>query len=65
MIQQIHFVAQLKKIDVNSNATNAGNNDQSMPVLTSLEKNEKSEIKFLSRNCNSTIRNGKLSKRES
>ena len=65
MIQQIDFVAQLKKIDANSNATNAGNNDQSMPVLTSLEKNEKSEIKFLSRNCNSSIRNGKLSKRES
>ena len=55
MIQQIDFVAQLKKIDANGNATNAGNNDQSMPVLTSLEKNEKSEITFLSRNCNSTI----------
>ena len=55
MIQQIDFVAQLKKIDANRNATNAGNNDQSMPVLTSLEKNEKSEITFLSRNCNSTI----------
>ena len=55
MIQQIDFVVQLKKIDANGNATNAGNNDQSMPVLTSLEKNEKSEITFLSRNCNSTI----------
>ena len=55
MIQQTDFVAQLKKIDANGNATNAGNNDQSMPVLTSLEKNEKSEITFLSRNCNSTI----------
>ena len=55
MIQQIDFVAQLKKIDANGNATNAGNNDQSMPVLTSLEKNEKSEITFLSRNCNSTV----------
>ena len=55
MIQQIDFVAQLKKIDANGNATNAGNNDQSMPVLTSLEKNEKSEITFLSKNCNSTI----------
>ena len=55
MIQQIDFVAQLKKIDANGNATNAGNNDQYMPVLTSLEKNEKSEITFLSRNCNSTI----------
>ena len=55
MIQQIDFVAQLKKIDANGNATNAGNNDQSIPVLTSLEKNEKSEITFLSRNCNSTI----------
>ena len=55
MIQQIDFVAQLKKIDANGNATNAGNNDQSMPVLTSLEKNEKCAITFLSRNCNSTI----------
>ena len=55
MIQQIDFVAQLKKIDANGNATNAGNNDQSMPVLASLEKNEKSEITFLSKNCNSTI----------
>ena len=32
--QQIEFVGQLKKTDANGNATDAGNNDESMFVLT-------------------------------
>ena len=37
-IQQIDFAGQLKKLDVNGNATDAGT-DQPMLVLTNLEKN--------------------------
>ena len=37
-IKQIEFVRQLKKLDANGNATDAGNNDESMFVLTILEK---------------------------
>ena len=47
-IQQIEFVGQLKKLDVNGNATDAGN-DQPMLVLTNLEKNKKNEVKIFSR----------------
>ena len=36
-IQQIEFVRQLKKLDDNNNATDAAN-DQSMFILTILEK---------------------------
>ena len=37
-IQQIEFIGQLKKLDVNNNAADASN-DRSMFVLTILEKN--------------------------
>ena len=41
-IQQIVFIEQLKKIDVNGNATNSGKN-QSMIVLTILKKLKKQD----------------------
>ena len=37
-IEQIKIVAQLKKLDPDGDATDAGNNDKSMFVLTTLEK---------------------------
>ena len=37
-VQQIKFVGQLKNLDDDGNATNAGDNDQSMIVLIILEK---------------------------
>ena len=36
----------LKKLDAEYNATNAGDNDQSMFVLTTLEKIEETRLKF-------------------
>ena len=39
--------------------------DQSMLVLTILEKNYRNEINIFSRKCNSIINNGKLSRSES
>ena len=39
-IEQIEFVEQLKELDANDNATDVGNN-QSMLVLTILEKKKK------------------------
>ena len=37
-IQQIECVWQIKKLDAEDNATDGGNNDQSMFVLTTLQK---------------------------
>ena len=45
-IQQIKFVGQLKKLDANDNPTDAGNNHQSMFVLTILEKMIETKLKF-------------------
>ena len=39
-IEQVEFVEQLKELDANDNATDVGNN-QSMLVLTILEKKKK------------------------
>ena len=44
-IQQIEFIAQLKKLDADDNATDAGN-DQSMFVLTILEKIKQTRLQF-------------------
>ena len=44
-IQQIEFVGKLKKLDAYGNATDAGN-DQSMFVLTILEKIKETRLKF-------------------
>ena len=66
-IEQIEFVEQLKELDANDNATDVGNN-QSMLVLTILEKkkkNQRNEIKTFSRKCNSLIKDGNLSRSES
>ena len=46
VIQLIKFVEQLEKLDNNSNATDA-RNDQSMLVLTILEKNKETRLKLL------------------
>ena len=49
-IQQIEFAGQLKKLDDNgSNATDGGN-DQSMFVLTILEKIKETRLKFFQEN---------------
>ena len=57
-IPQTEFVGQLKKLDGDGNATDAGN-DQSMFVLTILEK---IRIEIFTRKCNSIIKDGKLSR---
>ena len=44
-IEQIEFVEQLKELDANDNATDVGNN-QSMLVLTILEKKKIKEMKL-------------------
>ena len=48
-IQQIELVGQLKKLNANDNATDAGNNYQSMFVLTILEKIKETRLKFSQR----------------
>ena len=45
VIQEIEFVGQLKKLDADDNATDVGN-DQSMFVLTILEKIKETRLKF-------------------
>ena len=45
-IQQIELVGQLKKLNANDNATNEAGNDQSMFILTILEKNKETRLKF-------------------
>ena len=59
-IQQTEFVGQLKKLDDNYNATDAGN-DQSIIVLTNIRKNQRNKIKIFSRRSSSIIKDGKLS----
>ena len=49
VIQQIEIVGQLNKLHAEDNGTDAGN-DQSMFVLTILEKIRKTRLKFSSRN---------------
>lgn len=44
-IQQIEFIGQLQNLDANCNATDAGN-DQSMFVLTILEKIKETRLTF-------------------
>ena len=45
-IQQIELVGQLKKLDANDNATDEAGNDQSMFILTILEKSKETRLKF-------------------
>ena len=45
-IQQVEFVGQLKKLDREDNVTDATGNDQSMLVLTILEKKKKTRLKL-------------------
>ena len=45
-IQQIDFVRQLQKVDADDNATDAGDNDESMFVLTNLEKIKETRLEF-------------------
>ena len=57
--RQIEFVGQLKQLDNNGNANDAGN-DESTFLLTILEKNQRKNIKIFSRKCNSLIKDGNL-----
>ena len=45
-IQQVEFVGQLKKLDANDSPADTAGNDQSMFVLTILEKIKEMWIKF-------------------
>ena len=58
-VKQTEFVGQLKKLNADNN------NDESMSILTFLEKNQKIEIKISSRMCDSSMKDGKLSKSKS
>ena len=64
-IKQIEFVGQLKKLDANDDVTYAGGNDQSVFVLTILEKSQWNEIKTFSRKCNGITKDEKLSRSKS
>ena len=63
-IQQTEFIGQLKKLDDNGNATDAGN-DQSMFVLTILEKIKETRLKLFLRKRNSIIEDDKFSRSQS
>ena len=56
--QQKEFFVQIRKLDNDSNTTDAGN-DQSI-FLTILEKNQRCKTKILSRKCNRPISHNKL-----
>ena len=56
--QQKEFFVQIRKLDNDSNTTDAGN-DQSI-FLTILAKNQRCKNKILSRKCNSPISHNKL-----
>ena len=60
-IQQTEFVGQLKKLDGNDYAKDAGNNDQSMFVSTILEKIKKTRLKYSQGNV-IVYKKGKLSR---
>ena len=44
-MQQIELLGHIKKLDSNDDATDAGDNDQSMFVLIILEKNKETRLK--------------------
>ena len=45
-IHQTELIGQLIKLDANDNATDTGDNDQSMFALTNLEKIRETKLKF-------------------
>ena len=57
VIQPIEFVGQLKKLDDNDNATDEGN-DQSMFILTILEKKKEIRLKFSQGNVTASQKMG-------
>ena len=63
-IQQTEFGGQLKKLDGNYNATDAGN-DQSIMINQFLKNQRNDKIKIFPRKCNSIKNNSKLSRNES
>ena len=63
--QQIEFLEQLKKLDVDDKGTDAGDNDQSMFVLAIIEKIKKMRLKIFWRKYNSIIKDGKVSRSKS
>ena len=65
-IQQREFIGQLEKLDADDdNATDERNNDQSMLVLTILEKIKEARLKFSQGSVAIIIIDGKLSIKES
>ena len=64
-IQQREFTGQLEKLDADDNATDERNNDQSMLVLTILEKIKEARLKFSQGSVTIVIIDGKLSIKES
>ena len=63
--QQIEFLEQLKKLDVDDKGTDAGDYDQSMFVLAIIEKIKETRLKIFSRKYNSIIKDGKVSRSKS
>ena len=53
----------LKRLNDSDNATDISTN-QNMPVLTTLEKNQRHETKIFLRKCNSFIKDGELWRRK-
>ena len=63
-----NLLEKLIKLDADDNATDAGDNDQSMFVLTisnNFRKNQRNKTKIFSRMCNSIIKDAKLSRSKS
>ena len=63
-IQQIEFVGQLKKLHAKYN-TKKIQVMINLCFLNSFTKNQKNEIKNISRKCNSIMNDGRLSRNES
>ena len=59
----MEFVRQLKNLDVNYNAADAG--DDQFISLNNFKRNQRKEIKIFSRKFNSIIKDCKLSRKES
>ena len=64
-IQQIEFLEQLKKLDVDDKGTDAGDNYQFMFVLAIIEKIKETRLNIFSRKYNSIIKDGKVSRSKS
>ena len=64
-IEQVEFAGQLKRVDDNDNAKEAGDDQSIQFFLNSFRKNKRNTTKIFSRRCNSNTKDGKLSRNES